>query len=267
MRRRVGAAIGIGLALVVLPVGVALGASATLDGLTATGTTTASPSTFWYAQVNRDGICGLIAGCVSARGEDPSWVLRVQYEGPAGIQATDVDVAIVSQQAPNAARYRLSFDSTVGSMVGDVVLGVAVRGPGSTVTVTLEGMTATGFATGILDQFRTQLQPYLTGRLEALDAERAAAGATVALTVRPGAKAIAQATVRAATLTRQAPRATGTMRVISRGTVLCTAPIRASQATCSFRPPPRGSVLETVVTGTLSNGYALWASAQTRYGR
>lgn len=266
-RRVIAAAVAAGVALALVPVGAALGSSATLDGLTAAGTVTASPATFWYAQANRDGICGLIAGCIGARGTDPSWVFQVQYEGPTGIQATDVDVTVVSEQMPAAARYRLAFDSAVGDLAGDVVLGVAPRGSGAAVSVTLEAMTASGFATGVLDQFREQLQPYLTAQLQALDAERAAAGATVAVRVRPGAKASATVAVSATALSRQAPRATGTLRLLSGSTVLCTAPLRASRATCAFTPPRPRAPIEAIVTGDLSNGYALWTSTRMRYGR
>ncbi|MDO8308414.1 MAG: hypothetical protein Q7V58_08670 [Actinomycetota bacterium] len=270
MRRRKAllAALAIPVAATLIGVGAvsaALAETSTLDGLQATGRVEASRYSFWYGQVNRDGICALISGCTSATGADGNWVFQVAIDTPAGVQTMPVTVATVEQTVFASARYRLAFTSVVGNLNGDVVLALKQVGKSTDVSVRLEKVVASGFATDAIPQFQQHLQPYLTSRLGILSRERIEAGTDVTMKVRPGARAVATVTVTGASLSARKPVATGVLRLLVNDKPVCIARVSKSKATCRFAAPAKGARIQAVVTGSFNNGYEIWNSAAGKY--
>jgi carbon monoxide dehydrogenase subunit G len=243
-----------------------LAETTTLDGLTATARVEASPYSFWFGQVNRDGICRLISGCVSATGADPNWVFKVDVPlVGSGTQTLDVNVQAADQVTGEKARYTLGFDSPLGTLHGNVDLVLKPSGDATIVSLQLNDMVATGFAQESIPQFQQSLQPYLASQMSILGRQRDDAGTKVTLAVKPGSKAQAKVVVSGASLTKKAPKARGKLRVLVGNKVVCTAEVRNSKGACRFTAPKKGAEIRAVVTGTLSNGYPVWNSATKRY--
>lgn len=245
-----------------------LAETATLDGVSATGRVDSTPLSFWFGQVNRDGICRMVSGCVGATGADPNWVFQVNVDVPGvGIQAIPVNVTAGPQVVGESASYRLSYDSSIGSLNGTVNLALKPAGDATNVTLTLQDFQATGLAAQSIPQFQAIFQPYVQAQLGVLSRERVDAGTKVTLVVKPGSKAKASVVVTATSMTKAKPKATGQMRVLIGKKVVCTAKVRNSRGSCSFAPPKKGTQVRAVVTGKLSNGYPVWNSASKKYGR
>lgn len=267
-RKAMLAALAIPIAATLMGIGAlstSLAETSTLDGLQATGRVEASRYSFWYGQVNRDGICALISGCTSASGAEGNWVFQVAIDTPAGVQTMPVTVATVEQTVFTDARYRLAFTSAVGNLNGDVVLALKQVGKSTDVTVRLEKMVASGFATDAIQQFQQNLQPYLTSRLAILSRERVEAATDVTLKVRPGARAVASVTVTGTSLTARKPVATGVLHLLVNDKLVCVAKVSKSKASCRFAAPSKGARIQAVVTGSFNNGYAIWNSAAGKY--
>lgn len=245
-----------------------LAETTTLDGITATGLVDSSPESFWFGQVNRDGICRMISGCVSATGADPTWVFKVNVAlTGSGVQTLDVNVKVVEQSVSTRAVYALSFASPLGTLDGTVDLALKPKGSSTVVTLMLRDMVSTGFAQESIPQFAQNLQPVLTSQLALLSRERVDAGTKVALTITPGTRAVARVKVSAASLTTKQPKARGQVRVLVGGKVVCAGTVRNSVGGCAFPAPKKGTLVRAVVTGTLSNGYPVWNSGTRKYGR
>jgi hypothetical protein len=237
-----------------------------IDGMAVSGQVANTAEAFWYGQMNRDGICGMLSGCVGASGADPNWVFQIAYDVPGlGLQTIPVNVTVTQQDPPTSLRLAMAFDATGGSLRGDVRLSIRPVSNRATVSMEVVRVETSGFASAALPQIQADLPAFFASELTSLSSEPVMAGTKVAMTVVPGKVAKVRVKVTGASLTRVSPVASGVLRVLVGSKIVCTGKVARSAGTCSFTPPPRGSAVRAVVTGAFSNGYQIWNSAQARY--
>lgn len=245
----------------------ALGRETAVDPITASATVTASPYSFWYGQVNRDGLCRLVSGCVSASGSGDDWTFQVRVDAPGGVQTVPVSVHVLESVPFQRMALTFSMDAALGQLHGDAVLTIAPVGASTRVRMSFENMMASGIAQAAIPEFSALVQPSLTAQLSSLSVERRDSGVKVKVRLVKGKKATAHVAVVAPSATKPAATATGRMRVLVDGNVACTAKVRKSSGSCRFAPPQPASMVRVVVVGKLSNGYPVWNSGQARYPR
>ncbi len=273
MRTRTRAAVSVGgltcLAGAVLATAAVAQVVATprsIDGMAVSGQVANTPEAFWYGQMNRDGICGMLSGCLSASGADPNWVFQIAYDIPGvGLQTIPVDVTVAQQDPPASLRLAMAFDTTGGSLRGDVRLSVKAAGNRASVSMEVVRVETTGFASAALPQIQADLPGFFSSELASLSSEPVMAGTKVALTISGRKVAKARVKVTGASMTGVSPVASGLLRVLLGNKIVCTARVTRSVGTCSFTPPPKGTTVRAVVTGAFGNGYPIWNSAKARY--
>lgn len=240
----------------------------TLDGLNSSSRVDVAPDAFWFGQMNRDGLCRLLTGCESATGSGSNWIFRMRVPVPVvGMQLVDVNVRVTEQVLLEKMSLSLSYDSALGSLKGDVTVSLRSSGQATIVTVAVQDMSGTGFGATAIPQLQERLVPDLKAGLADLNRETTVAGTKVLLTLSKGRMARASVTVTGSSLTKEPPRATGQMRVVVGGKVVCTARVKSNKGQCRFRAPARGAKVRVIVTGSFDNGYPIWSSAMKRYGK
>jgi len=235
-------------------------AEGSIDGLVATGRVTSTPNSFWFGQLNKDGVCAVIAGCTSARGDGDSWALTVQLPVaiPGGLSA-DVNVKVTKRVPLKSMSLKMTYSSAqLGDLDADMTIGLKPRGGDTDVTLTMDSVTATGaIATGV-PSFGAALQPRMTAALAKLSQDRDIAGTDVNLAV--SGSGVAKVTVSGKGLSSKAPVAKGKFYVVAGDEVVCTGSITRSRGSCKLKRLPAGTEVRATVVGEFDNGYPIWNS-------
>ena len=235
-------------------------AEASIDGLVATGTVTSTPNSFWFGQMNRDGVCNVIPGCIGARGTGDNWVLTLQMPvAIPGISTVDVDVKVTNRELLKSMSLKMTYaNPQLGDLDAAMTVGLRPKGGDTEVSLTMDSVKATGaIATGV-PSFGAALKPRMDTTMAQLSEDRVIAGTKVRMKISNSGTA--RVVVTGTGLAKSRPVATGTLYIVADGKVVCTANVRRSVGTCKLPRLAPGTEARATVAGTFDNGYPIWNS-------
>ncbi len=235
-------------------------AEASIDGVVVTGTVTSTPNSFWFGQMNRDGVCNVIPGCVGARGAGDDWVLTVQLPvAIPGASTIDVNVKVTNRVILKSMGLKMTYSSPqLGDLDAAMTVSLTPKGGDTEVSLKVESVTATGaIATGV-PSFSAALKPRMTTTMAQLSEDRVIAGTKVRM--KMSRSGIARVVVTGTGLTKSRPVATGTLYLVADGKVVCTSTVRRSVGTCKLPRLSQGTEVRATVVGEFDNGYPIWNS-------
>lgn len=235
-------------------------ADAAIDGLVVNGRVTSTVNSFWFGQMNRDGLCNVMAGCLAARGEGDSWVLTIAMPvAIPGVSSVDVNVQVTERVPLKSMSLKMTYSSAqLGDLDASMTVSLSPRGGDTDVVLTMEKVTATGaIATGV-SSFASALQPRMTATMAQLSEDRVIAGTKVRLAISRSGKATVVVTGKG--LAKGSPVASGTVYMVAGDKVVCTGNVSRSRGSCKLPKLAPGTEVRATVVGQFDNGYPIWNS-------
>ncbi len=235
-------------------------AEASIDGVVVTGRVTSTPNSFWFGQMDRDGVCGVIPGCIAARGDSDNWVLTLQMPvAIPGVSSVDVNVKVTNRVPLKSMSLQMTYSSPqLGDLDASMTVSLQPRGGDTDVSLTMNSVTATGaIATGV-PSFAAALKPRMTATMAQLSEDRVIAGTKVRLSVTGSGRAAVVVT--GTGLASAPPVATGKLYVVAGDKVVCTGAVTRSKGSCKLPRLAPGTEVRATVVGDFNNGYPIWNS-------